>query len=58
MIGICGYGAYIPRYRLNRKIISNAMGWLNGAALPGEKSVANYDEDSITMAFAAIRSEK
>jgi 3-hydroxy-3-methylglutaryl CoA synthase len=30
------------------------MGWLNPATLlPGEKAVANYDEDSVTMAVAA-----
>jgi 3-hydroxy-3-methylglutaryl CoA synthase len=30
------------------------MGWLNPATLlPGEKAVANYDEDSLTMAVAA-----
>jgi 3-hydroxy-3-methylglutaryl CoA synthase/uncharacterized OB-fold protein len=29
------------------------MGWLSPAALPGEKAVANYDEDSLTMAVAA-----
>jgi 3-hydroxy-3-methylglutaryl CoA synthase len=33
-----------------------AMGWLNPAAiLPGERSIANYDEDSVTMAVAAAR---
>jgi 3-hydroxy-3-methylglutaryl CoA synthase len=29
------------------------MGWLSPGALPGEKAVANYDEDSLTMAVAA-----
>ncbi len=54
MVGITSYGAYIPWYRLNRNIIYSAMGWLNPATLtPGEKAVANYDEDSITMAVAA-----
>lgn len=53
MIGIVSYGSYIPRYRINRKTISAAMGWLNPATLPGEKAVANYDEDSLTMAVAA-----
>lgn len=53
MIGIISYSAYIPRYRMNRKTISSAMGWLNPLALIGEKAVANYDEDSITMAVAA-----
>ena len=52
-IGISAYGVYIPRYRLSRKTISAAMGWLSPGALPGEKAVANYDEDSLTMAVAA-----
>ena len=56
MVGITSYGAYIPRYRLNRKVIFANMGWFNSAtagAARGEKAVANYDEDSITMAVAA-----
>jgi len=53
MVGISACGAYIPRYRLNRKAISNALGWLSSASLPGEKAVANFDEDSLTMAAAA-----
>jgi len=54
MAGIVSYGAYIPRYRIERKVIYGAMGWLNPATyLPGEKAVANYDEDSLTMAVAA-----
>jgi len=53
MVGITSYGAYIPWLRMNRKVISSAMGWFNPATLPGEKAVANYDEDSITMAVAA-----
>ncbi len=56
MAGICAYGAYIPRYRLDRKNIFEAMGWINPATAAnarGEKAVANYDEDSITMAVAA-----
>lgn len=54
MVGITSYGAYIPWYRIERKVIYSAMGWLNPATfLPGEKAVANYDEDSLTMAVAA-----
>jgi 3-hydroxy-3-methylglutaryl CoA synthase len=33
--------------------ISQAMGWLSPGAPRGEKAVANYDEDSLTMAAAA-----
>ncbi len=53
MVGIVSYGAYVPRYRLNRKTLSAAMGWFSGTGVPGEKAVANYDEDSVTMAVAA-----
>jgi 3-hydroxy-3-methylglutaryl CoA synthase len=54
MVGITSYGAYIPRYRLNRFVIFGAIGWAAPIApQPGEKAVANYDEDSITMAVAA-----
>jgi hydroxymethylglutaryl-CoA synthase len=55
MAGIVAYGVHIPRYRLSRKTISQAIGWLNPAGLPGEKAVANYDEDSLTMSVAAGR---
>jgi len=56
MIGIRSYGAYIPRYRLNRKKIFEAMGWINSATMGlarGEKAVANFDEDSLSMAVGA-----
>ena len=54
MVGITSYGAYIPWYRIDRKVIFSAMGWLNAATfMAGEKAVGNYDEDSITMAVAA-----
>ena len=56
MVGITSYGAYIPRYRMDRKTIFQAMGWFNAATAGvarGEKAVANYDEDSITMSVAA-----
>jgi len=50
MVGITSYGAYIPYYRLSRAEIAKAWG---GAPQPGEKAVANCDEDSITLAVAA-----
>jgi hydroxymethylglutaryl-CoA synthase len=56
MAGICSYGGYVPRYRLNRGAIYKSMGWINPANIAnagGEKAVANFDEDSITMAVAA-----
>ena len=50
MAGISAYGAYIPYYRLSRAEISRA--W-EGRAVPGEKAVASYDEDSLTMGVEA-----
>jgi len=50
MAGILSYGAYVPFYRLPLAEISKAWG---GRALPGEKAVASFDEDSLTMAVAA-----
>ncbi|MBM3132211.1 MAG: 3-hydroxy-3-methylglutaryl CoA synthase [Chloroflexi bacterium] len=50
MIGITSYGAYIPWHRIDRKGYLNAFG---GFAIPGEKAVAGFDEDSITMGVEA-----
>lgn len=52
MAGIISYGGYVPFYRLSRKEIVRA--W--GSGMPkGEKAVASFDEDSITMAVAAAQ---
>ena len=50
MVGIVSYGAYIPIYRLSREILEQV--WGRGAG-KGEKAIANWDEDSITMAVEA-----
>ena len=58
MIGITSYGAYIPRLRLERMAIFQAMGWFAPALMmvaQGERSMCNWDEDAITMAVAASR---
>ncbi|MBN1830652.1 MAG: OB-fold domain-containing protein [Deltaproteobacteria bacterium] len=52
MIGITSIGAYIPMYRLQREEIARMWGT---QGIGGEKAVAGYDEDSITMAVAAVR---
>jgi 3-hydroxy-3-methylglutaryl CoA synthase len=56
--GITGYGAYIPRLRINRAIIADAHKWmapgLKGQA-KGSRAFASWDEDSITMAVEAAR---
>jgi hydroxymethylglutaryl-CoA synthase len=50
MAGIKSIGAYIPMYRLSLEEITKF--WrIKGAS--GEKAVAGFDEDSITMAVAA-----
>jgi len=58
MVGIVSYGGYIPRFRLSRMAIAKSMSWfspgLMGAA-KGERSMANWDEDCLTMAVAASR---
>jgi hydroxymethylglutaryl-CoA synthase len=51
MSGIVSYGAYIPLWRLSRDVI--AAGW-GRASLGGERSVANNDEDTVTMAVEAV----
>lgn len=57
-IGITGYGVYIPRLRLSRKAVVEANAWfapnLKGKGR-GHRSMANWDEDAITMAVAAAR---
>ncbi|UCF92147.1 MAG: hydroxymethylglutaryl-CoA synthase family protein [Desulfobacterales bacterium] len=58
MVGICSYGGYVPRYRLKRSAVYQAMGWMNPGNIAharGEKAVANFDEDSLTMTVAAGR---
>jgi len=47
MVGIKSYGAYIPIYRLKQETIGQAWG---RPPRQGEKAVANFDEDSLTMA--------
>ena len=53
MVGLTSYGAYIPRYRINHNTIFSAMGFLGTFPPPGEKAVANWDEDSISIAAGA-----
>jgi hydroxymethylglutaryl-CoA synthase len=54
MKGVVSYGAYLPKYRLNRELVFKSMGWLHQAApMKGEKCVANFDEDSVTMAVSS-----
>ncbi|WP_375286061.1 hydroxymethylglutaryl-CoA synthase family protein [Sphingomonas sp.] len=56
--GILAYGCYIPRRRLQRAAIHAANRWFApglGGLAKGERAVANWDEDAITMAVEAAR---
>src|SRR5512136_2940131 len=54
-VGIVGYGAYVPRYRLPAKEVARI--WTDGAGgLPiKEKAVPGLDEDVATMSIEAAR---
>ena len=54
-VGIIGYGAYVPRYRLPAKEVARV--WTGGkGGLPiKEKAVPGMDEDVITMSIEAAR---
>jgi len=57
-IGITSFGAYIPRLRLSRKAAAQANAWFNPGLKglgKGERAMANWDEDSVTMAAEAAR---
>jgi 3-hydroxy-3-methylglutaryl CoA synthase/uncharacterized OB-fold protein len=50
--GIVSYGAYVPFNRLKRSAIGETLGIKGGK---GERAVASYDEDAVTMAVEASR---
>ncbi|MBC7186182.1 MAG: hydroxymethylglutaryl-CoA synthase [Calditrichaeota bacterium] len=59
MVGIVGYGAYVPRYRIRIEEIAKIWGadaptYRRGLMLE-EKSVPAPDQDTITMAVCAAR---
>jgi hydroxymethylglutaryl-CoA synthase len=54
-VGIAGYGAYVPRYRLPAHEVARVWtGGLGGEPVK-EKAVAGLDEDVITMSIEAAR---
>lgn len=57
-VGITGFGAFIPRLRLERRQIASANAWINpgiGAHAKGARAVCNWDEDAVTLAVEASR---
>jgi hydroxymethylglutaryl-CoA synthase len=55
-VGIVGYGAYVPRYRLPAKEVARVWTGSKGGGLPiKEKAVPGLDEDVITMSIEAAR---
>lgn len=50
MVGLIDVGGYVPRYRLAGALLSQVWG---GPAAGGERAVASYDEDALTMASEA-----
>ncbi len=52
MVGIVSYGSYVPYCRLKRAAIAHALGMPAGK---GERAVASFDEDSVSMAAEAAR---
>lgn len=54
-VGIVGYGAYIPRYRLPASEVARVWTGGKGGLPVKEKSVPGLDEDVITMSIEAAR---
>lgn len=58
MTGILSCGAYVPLMRLQRSVVYEANRWfapgLKGLA-KGERAMASWDEDAVTMAVEAAR---
>ncbi len=52
MNGIVGFGTYVPYFRLERTAINEALG--KGGS-QGQRAVASYDEDAMTMSVEAAR---
>ncbi|MEY2756663.1 MAG: hypothetical protein RIR33_441 [Pseudomonadota bacterium] len=58
VVGITGFGVYVPRRRLCRKTVAEAQSWLAPGLRSigtGERTIAGWDEDTITMAVEACR---
>jgi 3-hydroxy-3-methylglutaryl CoA synthase/uncharacterized OB-fold protein len=56
--GILSVGAYLPRLRLDRAAVASSHAWMAPALknlAKGARTMANWDEDSVTMAVEASR---
>src|SRR3990172_4878897 len=54
-VGIAGYGAYVPRFRLPASEVARIWKGADGGTPIKEKSVPGLDEDVITMSIEAAR---
>jgi hydroxymethylglutaryl-CoA synthase len=54
-VGIAGYGAYVPRYRLPAQEVARVWAGGKGGLPIREKSVPGLDEDVVTMTLEAVR---
>ncbi len=54
-VGIIGYGAYVPQYRLPAAEVARLWGASDEGLPIKEKSVPGLDEDTITMSIEAAR---
>ena len=57
--GITSYGGYVPRLRIDRAAIASAHSWaFQSLRGKGARALANWDEDTVTMAVEAARGAK
>ena len=54
-VGIIGYGAYVPRYRIRAEEIARVWGGAEDGLPIEEKAVPGLDEDTVTMSIEAAR---
>ena len=54
-VGIIGYGAYVPRFRIRAEEIARVWGGAEDGLPIEEKSVPGLDEDTVTMSIEAAR---
>jgi len=56
--GLLAYGAYLPVRRLQRAAVAKTHAWFNPGLRglgKGERTIANWDEDAVTMSVEAAR---